>query len=329
MVYYKYRDCLYIKYAHIVYYENSNDPYNQTVLKIMERMCLEYPKVPCQRFIWEQRKMKNIEINIDSASEILCFKDKKQICKVNAFCVRKLETLFKTVYNDCVENSLCTFNRFLISKGLMKIGEEHVKYVVEHPSYVIPINNRSCIFEYNSLSSCQFKSVQTKRHMEIQESKNKDLNDIPGTKTKRKKKRELSENYTGDNHIQKRSNTHKKMSNQHKTLNFKHDGLVSSYLRRKMSEIPTFPHSTTCHNKEFENVRFLSQLSTISVNNQSSNFNSCMFASSYPINKSNIINDNLLFNTNNFTTHFPTNNEIGLPKIPQSTQIINPGTNDL
>lgn len=317
---YKYRDCLFIKYAHIVYYEDSNDPENQTVLQIMERMCLEYPRVNCQRFLWDHRKMKSVEINAKSASDILCFKDKKQIYNVHAFSVKKLDTLFKTVYNDCVENSLSTFNRFLISKGLMKIGEEHVKYVIEYPSYIIPKNNRTQISELNSLISCQFQSQGMKRHMEIKESNQKTSDEIPRVNTVRKIKRKLSDNHIGFSDIQKMSDAHKKISCKPKTLNYNNNYRVRTPVNRNTNSISTSPHLSKYQDIMFKNNMLISPCSVNPVNSPTSNFKSCMYASPYPMNSSNIIKNNASLNMNSNTLIPQTNYEIFSPQIIPNSQ---------
>lgn len=106
----RYRICLLKRYAHIVYYEDQSDKNNTAVLKTMKLMCLKYPKVPCRKFIWDQRQIISIKITAETASDILCFREGRQVCKVNAFNTSKLENLFQTVFNDCVENFETTFN---------------------------------------------------------------------------------------------------------------------------------------------------------------------------------------------------------------------------
>lgn len=167
-----YRTCLLKKQPHIVYYENPLDEKNKNVKEIMQKMQKMFPMVRCDSFLWSQRKIKSIKITAETASDILCFRERKELCKVYAFDISKLENLFKTVFNDCVDNYWTSFNRFLNQRGLWKKQLRKEKYLVEEPSYVIPRPNLSF-----HIPEFYFKTIKRKykSHTQSKEKQNSSL----------------------------------------------------------------------------------------------------------------------------------------------------------
>lgn len=214
----KYRLCLIKKHAHIVYYEDQSDKNNKHALAIMENMRLKYPKVPCDKFLWKQRKIKSIEITAETASDILCFREGKQVCKVHVFLTSKLENLFQTVYNDCVENSRISYNRYLTVNGHMKKGEKHQKYILSQPAYVIPNKYQ---FSDNPQNLHNFRKMTLKPELEPNEKPPKSIihsEYISKSIIKPTKTINLSDTKMAFNQIQK----HSLQSNFNKQINKSH-----------------------------------------------------------------------------------------------------------
>lgn len=169
--YYTYRKFLRKEYSHIIYYENRFDAKNKCVMHIMKKMRLKYPKVPCTSFHWRKRNITGFNIFIENSNEILCFRDRKQICKVDAFNELELESLFRTVFNDLLENYSTVFRCILYNKKLLKDDENLIKYNIENPSYNIMNKpkpnmsmNKSTIEgnsqSYNALGDSEHKTLK-------------------------------------------------------------------------------------------------------------------------------------------------------------------------
>lgn len=143
----EYRKCIKRKLPCIIYYEDLYDKNNMDVSLIMKNMCSKYPKVQCHRVIWHLRHINGLEITAETIRDVLCFKLGKQICKVNIFDFIELETLFQTVFNDSVENSLSSFNKILWGQGLLRVGEKHKKFEIDKPSYIVQDSDKKILYQ--------------------------------------------------------------------------------------------------------------------------------------------------------------------------------------
>lgn len=189
-IYYSmYRDNLNKSHPHIIYYTDRLDEKNKDIIKIMENMCSKFPHVPCRSFHWSKRNLNGFEIEIESSHEILCFKERKQICKVDGFNINALENLFKTVFNDLYDNYSFEFFQRLSKKKLLNLNEQMVKYNIEHPAYDILSHSRQNVSTEQMIEDNQCKFQKIKQDSKCSFVKHISSSEV-GNLINRRKKRE-------------------------------------------------------------------------------------------------------------------------------------------
>lgn len=151
--FFKYRYYISRKIPCIIYYENKKNPSNNEVISIMDKMCDKYKLIFCYKFDWKKFFKLNLKIVDLHSSDILCFKEKTILKKISVYNTLELDNLFQTVYNDCVINCLCSYNRILINENRIKLGHKHDTFDLYSPSYDIHRKNNECINSKNQNNS--------------------------------------------------------------------------------------------------------------------------------------------------------------------------------
>lgn len=181
--------CIVSNVPYIVYYEDPVDDSNRNVISIMEQMCNKYRLVECHKVSWLESLTEDIIDFPRTSSHVLSFRDKTPTSMVSVFNFQDLETLFQTVYNDCVINFFVFFNRILQLKDLIDCNFKHTLYNIENSSYNIfqhfEISTNHDIQEYDEKPSTnvldRMKNVQSnikRRNLVQNHVKNFDIDDF-------------------------------------------------------------------------------------------------------------------------------------------------------
>lgn len=127
----------------ILYYDDSRNPKNEEILKIMEEMRNEYPFVLCYQVNWLERKTPNLKRIQRKPSEIVCYKNSKKIFTVSPYNSTELHNLFQSVYNDCVLNFKKHFKAILTTQKNIPKPIIFKLFNISKPSYPIYIDGKS------------------------------------------------------------------------------------------------------------------------------------------------------------------------------------------
>lgn len=155
--YYRYRFNISRKTPCIVFYEDIDES-SQYVILIMENMCAKYPYILCYKVDWSESQIRDKCFPDRKSSDVIYFSEGEIKSIVSAFSSDDLDNLFKTVFNECVENYKDSFKRLLKKEGKLKDKEIDIfiKHDIKKPSYNIYNDKISYITSIHSINNSKF-----------------------------------------------------------------------------------------------------------------------------------------------------------------------------
>lgn len=129
----------------IIFYQDKIDETNKYVISIMEKMKKEFKYVLCYLADWRKCLSTNNLLFNQKSSDVLSFQNNKVTFKISAFEEDRLRNLFKTVYNDSINNFFPCFSKILKNEHSSDEKYLYELYKIENPSYNInrQITNRN------------------------------------------------------------------------------------------------------------------------------------------------------------------------------------------